>query len=270
MDENLEDYLEGKKIYGDDFSYEQILKWYEEESEGYANLGSKNLNSYTYNYHEINKIYGFNKLKNKKIENVLGFGSAWGYEFEPILDRISKITIIEPSDNLKSQKIGHLVPNYIKPAIDGQLSCESNSFDLITCFGTLHHIPNVTFVLGEMIRVLKPNGYLLLREPIISMGDWTQKRNGLTKHERGIPVDCFDSIFKKHKINVVSKKFFFTMIPTIQRCFSTLIRKPIYSIKLYVYLDKIISELLKWNIHYHAKKKIQRISPSLVFYVIKK
>lgn len=270
MNENLNDYIEGKKLFGDDFSYQQIVKWYEEESEAYANLGSKNHQTYSYDYHEINKIYGFNKLKNINFENVLGFGSAWGFEFEPILNKIEKITIIEPSDHLRSAKIGNIVPEYIKPTVTGKLSFEDNTFDLVTCFGTLHHIPNVTFVLEELIRVVKPGGHLLIREPIISMGDWTKKRIGLTKNERGIPTTCFDAIFEKHNVTVVSKKYCFTMSSYIQRYCSKLFKKPIYSLRLYVYFDKILSELLKWNIHYHATKKIHRIAPGSVFYVVKK
>lgn len=58
------EYFEGKKLYGDDFSFEEIKKWYNEESEGYANLGSKNKESYSYGYHMMNEIHGFRKLKN--------------------------------------------------------------------------------------------------------------------------------------------------------------------------------------------------------------
>lgn len=117
-------------------------------------------------------------LKIYIFKNVLGFGSAWGNEFEPICNMIGNLTIIEPSDNLVNNKIGNLTPKYIKPSIDGKLPFSNNSFDLITCFGTLHHIPNVSFVISELIRVLKKDGYLLLREPIISMGDWRKPEMG--------------------------------------------------------------------------------------------
>ncbi len=66
-----------------------------------------------------------------------------GYEFEPIIQKIDNLTIIEPSDNLINNRIGNLIPKYIKPDINGSLPFVDNLFDLITCFGTLHHIPNV-------------------------------------------------------------------------------------------------------------------------------
>jgi len=266
----MKEYFEGIKLYGNDFSFNEIKKWYEEEVEGYADLGSKDKKSYTYGYHMLNTIHGFNKLKKINFENVMGFGSAWGYEFEPIIKRIKKLTIIEPSDNLVNNKIGNLSPKYVKPDIIGRLTFDDNSFDLITCFGTLHHIPNVSFVLSELIRVLKPNGYLLLREPIISMGDWRKPRKGLTKNERGIPISFFEKELVKYSIEIVSKDYCFTLTSLIQRVIGFLFKKPIYSYKIYVLFDKFISGLLKHNVKYHATKKINKISPQSIFYVIKK
>jgi SAM-dependent methyltransferase len=266
----MNDYLAGKKLYGDDFSFEQIQKWYEDESEGYADLGSKDISKYLYGYHEINKLHGLNKLKGKHFEHVLGFGSAWGHEFEPIIEKISQLTIIEPSENLRSKKIGGIIPTYVKPDITGNLRFDDNSFDLITCFGTLHHIPNVSFVLSELIRVLKPSGLLLLREPIISMGDWTAQRKGLTKHERGIPIFIFDKLFSDSFVKVIHRGYCFTMTSLFQRKIGKFFKKPIYSYKSYAIFDKYISALLKNNVKYHALSKINRIAPSNIFYVIKK
>ncbi len=266
----MKEYFEGKKLFGDNFSLEEIIEWFDEEAEGYADLGSKNKNSYTYGYHMMNKIHGYDKIKNTNFENVLGFGSAWGYEFEPISKKISNLTIIEPSDNLVNNRIGDLIPKYIKPDIKGSLPLNDNSFDLITCFGTLHHIPNVSYVISEIIRVLKTDGYLLLREPILSMGDWRKPRKGLTKNERGIPISFFEKEFSKYSIEVVSKEYCFTVTSLIQRTVGFLFKRPIYSYKIYVVLDKIVSRMLKKNIKYHATKKINKIGPSSIFYVIKK
>ncbi|MDB5010234.1 MAG: hypothetical protein JWQ06_1023, partial [Mucilaginibacter sp.] len=97
-----EKYLAGEAIYGDDFDINQIQQWYDEETEAYANLGSKEAEEYVYGYHALNTLHGFNFLKDKKFENVLGLGAAWGHEFYPIIDRISNLHIVEPSDNLRS------------------------------------------------------------------------------------------------------------------------------------------------------------------------
>lgn len=218
----------------------------------------------------MNKIHGFDKIQTETLDNVLGLGSAFGYEFEPISHRIRKLTIVEPSDNLISNKINDLTPNYVKPDVSGKLPFEDNSFDLITCFGTLHHIPNVSFVLSELVRVLKSDGYLLIREPIISMGDWRKPRRGLTKNERGIPVSFFENEFSKYPVQVVSKEYCFTITSFLQRLSGRFLKQPIYSYKSYVLFDKYISILFKKNVKYHAKNKINKLSPQSVFFVIKK
>ncbi|MFT3739353.1 MAG: class I SAM-dependent methyltransferase [Breznakibacter sp.] len=264
-------YLSGNELYGDNFSLDEIKKWFEEESEGYANLGSNRVDSYRYGYHHLNKIHGYSKIKHiSGFGNVLGIGSAWGHEFEPIIDKIRNITIIEPSTQLISNKIGTVAPVYVKPGIDGKLPFDDGSFDLITCFGTLHHIPNVSFVLSEMVRTLKPRGIILLREPVISMGDWTNPRNGLTKNERGIPDLFFETFFKKQPVRIISKKYCFTMTAFFQRTIGKLLSKPLHYYKTYITIDKILSYLLKTNVHYHATNMKERIAPTSIFYVIEK
>lgn len=266
----MDAYFTGSILYGDDFSIDEIEKWYEIEAEGYADLGSKDYTKYSYSYHAVNQVHGFSKLSNQKFEKVLGFGSAWGDEFEPLVNMIFNLTIIEPSDNLRSTNIGGLIPNYVKPSISGKLEFDDNSFDLITSFGVLHHIPNVSFVLGELIRVLKPGGYLLLREPIISMGDWRNSRPGLTKNERGIPVSHFDIIFENKSVHVVSKQYCFSGTSFLQKILKKILNRPLHSYKLYVLLDKYLSKMLKSNVKYHTESRLQRICPQSIFYVVKK
>ncbi len=263
--ELINEYIKGDKLYGNDFSISEIQKWFEEEEEAYAGL--KKGESYKYEYHAMNRYYGYQFIDNIKFENALGIGSAYGHEFLPILSQIKNITILEPSDDLKSDKLGELRPNYAKPNIDGSIDFPDNSFDLITCFGVLHHIPNVSYVLSEMIRVLNTDGFLLLREPIRTMGDWRYPRQGLTKNERGIPPSFFDDVFKESKVEIVKKSicdanFAFKILNKL----FTLNRDTIG----YQKLDKIISNLFSWNIHYHPTSMIQKMGPSAVFYIIKK
>jgi hypothetical protein len=66
----MEEYFDGNKLYGNDYSLEKIKQWYDEEAEGYANLGSKNKSSYFYAYHNMNEIHGFSKIVKKNFESV--------------------------------------------------------------------------------------------------------------------------------------------------------------------------------------------------------
>jgi ubiquinone/menaquinone biosynthesis C-methylase UbiE len=187
----MEKYFNGKLLYGDDFSKEEIAKWYDEEAEAYADLYGKFVNT--------------NKFPDE-------------------------------------------------------------TFDLITCISVLHHIPNVSFVLSELCRVLKPDGYLLLREPINSMGDWRTKRPGLTANERGIPKDYLSEIIRETHLQIVKKHYFGCMTSFLQRIFHA----NLFSSKTYLHIDKYLSKIFAFNIHYHPQNKIQRISPTYVFYVLKK
>ncbi|CAF1383167.1 unnamed protein product [Rotaria sp. Silwood1] len=53
---------------------------------------------------------------------------------------------------------------------DGLITAEigeylaDNRVDLITCFVTLHHVPHLNSMLSEFVRILQPDGYLILRE----------------------------------------------------------------------------------------------------------
>ena len=267
----MDQYLSGKLLYGDDFTLEQINAWYEDEKEAYANLGANDSAKYFYEYQALDKIYFLNYLpKNIELTNVLGIGSAYGHEFLPLIDQIKNLYIIEPSDQLVSEKLGTVIPKYSKPNINGKLDFEDNMFDMITCFSVLHHIPNVSFVLSEVYRCLKPGGYLLLREPINSMGNWNEPRPGLTKRERGIPLQIFDQVIGDLKFDVINKKLGFCMTYFFQRRFQFLFKKPIYSYSLYLKFDSILSSIFSKNIVYHPKNKLQRIGPSYVYYLLRK
>ncbi|MEO6329620.1 MAG: hypothetical protein ABIO55_11835, partial [Ginsengibacter sp.] len=102
-------YLSGKKLYGDDFSLNEIETWYNNEKEGYANLLADNKKKYRYGYHKRNIFHAFNYLpKNVSFTNALGIGSAYGDEFLPVINKISNLFIVEPSDNLVSDRLGNI------------------------------------------------------------------------------------------------------------------------------------------------------------------
>ncbi len=171
-------YLSGAQLYGDDFTPEQIAEWFEDEREGYSNLGSASGDGSGYGYHQLNIHHGFRHLpEGRRFRHALGVGSAFGAEFEPIVDRLDAVTVLDPSDQMVSTTIGGKLPtSYVKPAPTGILPFPDATFDLVVCLGTLHHISNVSTVLAEMGRVVEPGGYALIREPIVSMGDWRRPR----------------------------------------------------------------------------------------------
>ena len=274
QDNYIEKCFNGEVIYGDNFNIDEINKWFEMEKEGYSSLGTlelKDLNKNIYHYHQLNKLYGFKYIDSlKNFKNVLGIGSATGIEFDPIIDKIESLHILEPSDILREKKIKILDIKYVEPTIEGVINFENNKFDLITSFGVLHHIPNVSFVISEISRVLNNGGLFLFREPIVSMGDWRKKRYGLTKNERGLPIKVLKKIILENNFEIIAENYCFTLTTPLNKIFIKFCKTPIYYYKTYLLFDKIISKLLRLNIKYHATNKYDKLYPQNVFFVLKK
>lgn len=266
--DDFNQYLSGKKLYGNDFHIEHIEKWYEEEKDGYANLGAKNFSNYTYAYHALNKLHGFNFLPaSKTFNNVLGYGSAYGHEFLPIIHKIKKLTILDSSESFRHTRLLDLDVQFVNPSVSGKLPFRDNSFDLITCFGVLHHIPNVEYIVKELYRVMDVNGILLIREPTVSMGDWRFPRVGLTKNERGIPSKIFKTILLNAKFTILKERIcMFQLTPR----FNKLFHKPSYNSNVLTTLDFFLSKLFYWNSNYHPKNICSKIRPTGVFFTLRK
>ena len=128
------------------------------------------------------------------------------------------LTVVDPSQAFVCDRVHGIPATYVKPAADGTLPFGDGAFDLITCLGVLHHIPNVSRVLSELYRCLACGGYALLREPVISMGDWRLPRRGLTRRERGIPLPLFRRLLRETGFELASERLcLFPPIPRLWR-----------------------------------------------------
>lgn len=267
MQNSLSAYFRGEKLYGDDFSQEEIASWFEDEKEGYADLGAKDAERYGYEYHALNLAHSFSGLPDRDYPKILGYGSAYGHELLPIIDKASAVTIVDPSTAFVHDSLGGKPVKYVSPNSEGTLPFDDSSFDLICCFGVLHHIPNVSAVLSEMGRVMKPDAFLLLREPVVSMGDWTVPRPGLTKRERGIPYPVFRNIALNAGFQIKRETLCdFALTP---RLFGIL-RSDVYNSPAIVVADKWLSKLFAWNLRYHATSALHRFRPSSAAMILTK
>ncbi len=269
------DYLSGKRLYGDDRDLSEIEQWFHDESEAYADL-VKNIYHHEmdgYSWHGLNLRYGYPQLDKKSISHILGFGSAAGSEFIPLLQnmdksQISDFIILEPSDSFIQSAICDVPVKYVKPTMSGILNFPNEYFNLITCFGVLHHIPNVSTILNEFSRCLALNGTILIREPIISMGDWRYPRPGLTKHERGIPIQIFRDIIKNVDLQIKSENIcVFSLTDRLLRIF---FKGGVFNSTKGVIIDSLFCALTKWNLRYHAISHVHKIRPTCVYYVLTK
>jgi len=267
---NLDIYFSGEKLIGNDYSSDEIENWYEDEREAYANLGSKDKQYYQYGYHQLNKMHGFNRIKLNGGTSTLAFGAAYGDELLPIADKLGDVVVLDPSDAFVVENSPIKSVRWQKPDSSGKLDFDDNSFELVTCLGVLHHVPNVGFVLSEIYRVLKNGGVLILREPIVSMGDWTTLRVGLTKRERGIPQKLLIDMCEDVGFTIKSKRLcMFGALPKL--LIKVGISISIYNNKTLTLLDFILSKVFAFNVNtYHRTSVIQKIAPSNLYLVLKK
>ncbi len=260
---SFEKYADGKTLYGDDFSPEEIESWFQDEREGYSNLPYE-FRPGLYSYHALNWRHGFRHLPARPFEHLLSVGGAYGDELLPVLDRAGKVTILEPSGIFSNPRF-----EYVKPCASGRMPFADNEFDLVTCFGVLHHIPNVSMVVRELARCAKPGGWLLIREPIHSMGDWDRPRSGLTRRERGIPLPVLRQIMADAGLQIMhERRCTFPLIAHLDR-----FRKKedyVYNSRLMTALDDFVSNLPFLSRRYHATNLVQRLRPWSVSIVLNK
>jgi SAM-dependent methyltransferase len=266
-DSEMDEYLSGAKLYGNDFSQDQIDAWFADEAEGYFNLTQAGNGEYVYGYHALNRRHGYSGLPKRRFTHVLGIGSAYGDELAPIASSADRISILEPSEGFEGTVLNGVPVSYVKPVASGDIPFGTDSLDLVTCFGVLHHIPKVSKVLEELYRVLKPGGYALVREPIISMGDWRKPRRGLTKRERGIPLPILRDFVQQSGFRVLrERKCMFSLMSRLKH----LVSGPVFDHAAVVALDALVSALPVWPDVYHARNAVQKLRPTAVFYVLQK
>jgi SAM-dependent methyltransferase len=263
MTNDLETFFSGNALYGDDFSDQEIEEWFRDEREGYYNIAPDRRPG-KYEYFALNWHHGFRFLPQTTFQHVLGIGSAYGEELQPLLSRTNQVTILEPSDGFV-----HSSFEYLKPNPSGEMPFDDHTFDLVTCFGVLHHIPNVTRVVREIARCLRPGGYFLLREPVDSMGDWRIPRRGLTKRERGIPAKILLDIVGTAGLEVVrERRCMYSLTARLHRLLPK--THAVYNSRAIVTFDDWISNLPVWPRQYHAKTILQKLRPWCLFMVTRK
>lgn len=89
------DFSDGSRLYGDDFKLDEIEAWFRDEKEAYFMLDHEREKG-SYGYHALNWRHGFRHLKRvSSFDSVLGIGSAFGDELEPVLNRAHATSFLE-------------------------------------------------------------------------------------------------------------------------------------------------------------------------------
>jgi SAM-dependent methyltransferase len=252
--------LHGEVLYGDDFTAEQVARWFSDEAEAYFEMSGDSQDPANYGYRELNRQALLRHLPaGRRFRHALGFGSGYGAELAPLASRIEQLTIIESSQGYGRDPALAMPTTVVLAQPSGDLGLGDASVDLVTCFNVLHHIPNVSHVLGEFARVLASGGLLLLSEPITSMGgNWGTSRPGLTPHERGVPPAWLRGELRANGFSIEHDTF--TIFPPILRLWK--LGPAPYNSRLLTSLDRALCRLLRPRVRYHATNRWQKVRPT--------
>ena len=272
--EGMDPYFRGEKLYGDDFTLSDITKWYEDEREAYSGLNGSaaqeggEATESGYSYFALNQRHGFRHVP-PTCRDILSVGGSYGAELLPVAANAQRIVILEPSQSTRSASVAGVPVEYASPRPDGMMPFPDACFDLITCFGALHHIANVSTVVGEIFRCIRPGGYALVREPTISMGDWRFNRDGLTKRERGIPPSLFREIVTQSGFQLMREtRCIFSLVSRLQRSVPGGVRP--FNIPILVLVDQVMSYAFSWNKRYHRTTVLEKLGPTSMFLVLRR
>ena len=116
--------------------------------------------------HDINppRMEFIQKFVDLSEARILDVGCGGGILAEAMAVRGAKVTGLDvETESLTSAKLhaqqSNLSIEYVCQPIE---TYESDSFDSITCMEMLEHVANPQWVINHCVRLLKPNGYLLL------------------------------------------------------------------------------------------------------------
>lgn len=263
-------YFSGQKLYGDDLSFEGIQKWYAEEETGYFDLVQNNYfkgSEYVYEYGALNEVHAFRYIRGRRFGSALALGCARGDDVAPLAPYVDKFFAIEPAEKWWRSEIGGTPAQYLKPSVVGDIQLDAGTIDISISLAVLHHIPNVSHVIGEISRVSTKGALFVLREPISSMGDWRKPRLGLTKNERGLPLPWLDACLEKSGFEPRYRSL--CMFPLTSKIASFFGKKAYQNEKI-VQIDKLICSTFGWNYFYHRNSIRKKLGPGCIFSVLEK
>jgi len=215
-----------------------------------------------YGYGELNRQSLLRHIPaTRRFRSALGFGSGYGTELVPLVGRIDRLTLVEAGEGYGLDPALTMPTTVLAARARGDLPLCDGAVDLVTCFGVLMYIPNVSHVLDEFARVLEPGGVLLLREPVTSLGGaWGRPLAGsqLSPRARGVPCAYFREQLPARGFAIEHE----TLIgfPPIVALWSHGVVP--YRSRIATSLDLVICRLLAPRLRYHAVTRWQKIRPT--------
>ena len=259
------------ELEGNYCSKEEICRWYLEEEKYHNQFKGGLSKEYWVIYETFNYEYAFKRFANFKKENkVLSFGCAEGNDLKKNYEKYNfKLFGIEASDELiKTFKKNFPQATIKKANIYGNINFKDNFFDYIIILGVLHHIPNVSFVLNELYRVLKIGGRIIIREPISSMRPKNKisENDLISPNERGIPIGFMKNELEKLDLKIlsISKAYYAPLIRFKE------ILKFFQKMPFFVYCTDKLCCSLPFPNKYYRENIFLKCAPGSAYYITEK
>ena len=263
----LPDALLGRRLHGADLDAAGIAAWFADEQNGYADLvgdDGRDDDAAPSTGHAI-RFHALPYLGTRHFAYCLALGAADGREYAPFAGRVDRFVAIEPGRKFWCREIAGAPADYRLPSLHGTLDLPGASCDLAASFGVLHHIPNVAQVLGEVARVLKPGAPFLIREPIVSLGDFRRARPGLTRNERGIPHAMLDAMLAEAGFAIRAKRF--VNFPGTRELPFRLGLGSAWDNRAIVRVDSALASATAWNARYWRPRLWDKLAPRSAYWI---
>ena len=151
---------------------------------------------------------------------VLDYGSGEGYGTATLASRAASVTgvDIDPAAIAHAQAKYETIPNItFETLADHRLPYSDGSFDVITCFEVIEHVPDPALVIEEIARLLSKDGLLLISTP--NKAEYSDKNNYQNEyHLKEFYIEEFRDFLRQHFANVhflgqrlISTSLFWTM-----------------------------------------------------------
>lgn len=136
-------------------------------------------------------------------KNVLDIACGEGYGANLLAGKATKVTGVDKDDAVIKEAAGKYKKENLS-FITGQaeaIPLAENSYDIVTSFETIEHVADQSKMLGEIKRVLKPGGLLIISTPNKkTYSDNTGRKN--PHHTKELYEDEFASLLKKYFSNI--------------------------------------------------------------------
>lgn len=188
---------------------EKLAEYY--KSEDYISHTDTKRNVLEYVYHSVRKIALKRKLKlinsfNSEDKNLLDIGCGTGDFLETALKSNWRVTGIEPDDNARQIANAKTDTSVFKTEYLEKL--KPNSFDVITLWHVLEHLPNLENQIALFKSLLKLNGTLVIAVPNYKSYDAQYYKNfwaayDVPRHLWHFSKTAIEKLFQKEELKLV-------------------------------------------------------------------